>query len=1209
MFEQRCKTSTALTPGKMPPFRFHLLIFILNVSFAKLRSISSWQYEIQLKRWNIRKNATRSEWQQYFAANKDQPITSSRGDGAGTNLAPVILSKSTASKKRASRWASGSIVAPNSVLASRPVLAPRVSGSTSLGNEEHPNGVLSLNERAMAQRNVQTGSQDGFQNKVDSTHATESSTLLNEPCSIDNFTIHSVIGTPSRPFAEALYTPAHSLDFSLTYSAAPGLQSPLCGDGDFDLADFSLMDLPARNNMGTFTLQDIRQILPFAQLEKSIVSRGIMLERSAGNTVFGGFASRVVAGILSSKDQSMVWQTPNLQQMLRQLGSQTPGESSALITDDQAFETKFARLLLLSMLNGFAGLEDIPIDNILRFLNRFVVNNMLLEILEQSPRYVSRTLADTIFHAAIEATDTNIVDLLLERNLVDVNGIVCRHNMRKDTPIGLAATYGSLKLIKSLIDAGADVNKFHDSMFHDTRYSVLGKLIFQIAHHQIGKPGSIPPELLEAFQMIVAAGARAHPRMLLILGLRSVELDFLICAYVPPESHQEFFKREPNHMPLDWPLEAVVRRVDDRNAATLIRNMISLCRQAGCNKCLGDLGGSLGDVVIVAAEDGKVELVQLLLDEADLSSEMPRIFLAAIDSKNRAVIDLILSHGPDFDPPATVLKKGEKCLPADDASYKTPIAEAVRHGNEDLIRILEAGGALDHLTEGNRFRAIITAATEAGNTTYVKKLLARAVTSKQPFRVKGEALALAIVGDHRDILQLLLEAGAKLHTIPSGNDSRWKSGPARLARKDLHAIIASGVNGQYPPSALITLARQDHLMMANIIHEYPDMAFHYEDLEKILINSIENDTPESFKEILEKLDLEYSSLRDCLETTIRLGHVDLADYLLDMGANPFDPDMLRAVMPDRPEMLRLLFKRERRRQTTPKCIGVRILAPFMSNGLGNSEALDELIGTNAIDFAGLDTPYDRTKPSGFLGSFSWRRFTPLGLAIQGIPGKFETNMVAMKKFLQAGADPNGIAQSNDRWTKGPRLMTALMVAVEIGRDDAVNMLLDYGADVDARPRVHTTRTALQFAAELGDMDMVRLLLSHGADVNSSASSHGGATALQFAVMTGNCNTVAELLDHGAQLDALPSKIDGMWPLEGAAANGRLDMIRFLWELKVRAERGWEFPKGFSGRQCLRAMNFARENGHIGCRDLISELSGISVDRLETDEYGAPWIAY
>lgn len=139
--------------------------------------------------------------------------------------------------------------------------------------------------------------------------------------------------------------------------------------------------------------------------------------------------------------------------------------------------------------------------------------------------------------------------------------------------------------------------------------------------------------------------------------------------------------------------------------------------------------------------------------------------------------------------------------------------------------------------------------------------------------------------------------------------------------------------------------------------------------------------------------------------------------------------------------------------------------------------------------------------------------------------------------------------------------------------------------------------------------MVSLLLSHGADVNSSAAVRGGATALQFAAMSGNCNIAAELLRHGAQLDTLPSKVDGWWPLEGAAGKGRLDMVRFLWEVKERAFAVGVFCDGFTDRHCLRAMNFARLEGHMGCMDQISELSGISVDNLDTEEYGAPWIAY
>lgn len=129
--------------------------------------------------------------------------------------------------------------------------------------------------------------------------------------------------------------------------------------------------------------------------------------------------------------------TAHLKHFLHKLGSQVPGESSALTTDDQAFETEFARALIFSVLNAFAGLNDVPMDNILRFLNRFIVNKLLLDILEQCPRYVSRTLTDNIFRAAIEAADIKVLNLLLSHELVSVNEIISTHD-NKYTPIARA---------------------------------------------------------------------------------------------------------------------------------------------------------------------------------------------------------------------------------------------------------------------------------------------------------------------------------------------------------------------------------------------------------------------------------------------------------------------------------------------------------------------------------------------------------------------------------------------------------------------------------------------------------------------------------------------------------------------------------------------------------------------------------------------------
>jgi ankyrin repeat protein len=65
-----------------------------------------------------------------------------------------------------------------------------------------------------------------------------------------------------------------------------------------------------------------------------------------------------------------------------------------------------------------------------------------------------------------------------------------------------------------------------------------------------------------------------------------------------------------------------------------------------------------------------------------------------------------------------------------------------------------------------------------------------------------------------------------------------------------------------------------------------------------------------------------------------------------------------------------------------------------------------------------------------------------------------------------------------------RGITALMYAAEIGSVDAMRLLIDRGADVNARNAFGST--ALMWS--VSDQAKVRLLLEHGADVNTAAKS-------------------------------------------------------------------------------------------------------------------------
>jgi ankyrin repeat protein len=91
--------------------------------------------------------------------------------------------------------------------------------------------------------------------------------------------------------------------------------------------------------------------------------------------------------------------------------------------------------------------------------------------------------------------------------------------------------------------------------------------------------------------------------------------------------------------------------------------------------------------------------------------------------------------------------------------------------------------------------------------------------------------------------------------------------------------------------------------------------------------------------------------------------------------------------------------------------------------------------------------------------------------------------------------------------------TLLMVAARRGHGDLVELLLNAGAEINAKG--HFGSTALMIAAEHGRKDMVELLLNAGADVH--AKTEYGSTALTKAVEHDQEEIVELLLDRGADI--------------------------------------------------------------------------------------------
>lgn len=660
-----------------------------------------------------------------------------------------------------------------------------------------------------------------------------------------------------------------------------------------------------------------------------------------------------------------------------------------------------------------------------------------------------------------------------------------------------------------------------------------------------------------------------------------------MCQALSPADHRQFFVNkklgprfgiEPDDC-CSIPAVVEAARFDQEEISiSLMEIMLTIC-QSHDGSCLAEVPGILEEAAVQAAIRGRLRVVERLIDYVK-SEDL--ILSAAIRSGNQDLVNFLFRRNRVHNPPARYLWQSDLSkTPLFANKYPlesiygqgdtTPLAEATRTRNNQMIHLLEMEdcGTFESLKEHGRLKPMLSA---------------RALRHGQ-----------------EEAASLLIEEGARCEDGSALSVALKKRCP-----KIVTAILASDILGGVRSSMNAALQWAELSILESLLYVMPDMRVDVtsdEVLVRFCLHCMETQSFELFRLFMESTSTNAISmgLEGCLAMAITQSHHQMALYLLQKGANPSNPRVLAAAIPNRPEMLSLLFENDpqyRQEVRAPrKCVGANLLKFLMSEDKDNGEShtLNQLLAIGAVN---LIVP-EEVKPPG---ERHGPRLTPLGLAILGVPGHCDTNVAAIKKFLKAGADPNATAKLE----KYPhRCITALMVALETGREDIVTLMIDEGADVNLQPQLSLRRTPLQYAAELGNVDMVRLLLHRGADVNSPASFQGGGTALQLAAISGNCNIAAELLEQGASLEISPSKIDGRWPLEGAAEHGRLDMIQFLWNARELSPR----RVGFEKRQCLRAMDFARENGHIGCQGLISELSGLSVEMLDTEDYGVPWLAY
>ncbi|KAJ9659039.1 hypothetical protein H2198_003328 [Neophaeococcomyces mojaviensis] len=152
--------------------------------------------------------------------------------------------------------------------------------------------------------------------------------------------------------------------------------------------------------------------------------------------------------------------------------------------------------------------------------------------------------------------------------------------------------------------------------------------------------------------------------------------------------------------------------------------------------------------------------------------------------------------------------------------------------------------------------------------------------------------------------------------------------------------------------------------------------------------------------------------------------------------------------------------------------------------------------------------------------------------------------------------------------------TPLTWAAEKGHEAVVKLLVENGADLEAKDKKHG-RTPLLWAAEKGHEAVVKLLLEKGVELEPK--DNFGRTPLSWAAGNGHEAVVKLLLEKGVELESKDNF--GQTPLSWAAGNGHEAVVKLLVEKGANIEsKDKEY-----GRTPLL---WAAENGHEGVVRLI-----------------------
>ena len=218
--------------------------------------------------------------------------------------------------------------------------------------------------------------------------------------------------------------------------------------------------------------------------------------------------------------------------------------------------------------------------------------------------------------------------------------------------------------------------------------------------------------------------------------------------------------------------------------------------------------------------------------------------------------------------------------------------------------------------------------------------------------------------------------------------------------------------------------------------------------------------------------------------------------------------------------------------------------------------------------------------------------TDIGEDTRMLAASTENDSVTLEELLACPRDPNVLHTDGG---------TPLHHAARAGHTEPMRLLLEAGAEKDARDTEVQGYTPLLVAALNCQADSVALLIQAGADTDLATLDYGG-TALHFAALSGHVEVARLLIEGGADRElttvsfgVIPVQIpaglalqialtipNGATPLILAARVGYLEVVRLL------VEAGADTSNATADFGKTAATHSAAQSGHVEVARLLIE---------------------